>query len=141
MLISSEASVPKPRKIPCKLQALVGEEGSETATFSSAVEFYKVNVYFSSLDFVTNELESRFSGNDQDVLCAFSEVAMKDVPSPNSFDIVAEHCDIDKDLLMVEHDLFDSFQKADSNIQLNNPSDILSCIYENDLVNFLSSFF
>ena len=47
-----EASVPRPQKIPCKLQALVREEGAETATFSSAVEFYKVNVYFSSLDFV-----------------------------------------------------------------------------------------
>ena len=65
---------------------------------------------------------------------------MKDVPSSNSFDVVAEHYDIDKDLLMVEHDLFDSFKKADSNTQLNNPSDILSCLYENDLVNVLPHF-
>ena len=41
-----------------------------------------------------------------------------------------------KTFLMVEHDLFDSFKKADSNTQFNNPSNILSCIYENDLVNF-----
>ena len=55
-----EASVPRPRKIPRKLQALVREEGSKAATFSPAFESYKVNVYFSSFDFVTNEQESRF---------------------------------------------------------------------------------
>ena len=65
---------------------------------------------------------------------------MKDVQNSNSFDIVAELYDIDKDLLMVEHDLFHPFKKADSNTQINNPSDILSCTYENDLVNFLPHF-
>ena len=58
-----------------------------------------MNVYFSSLDFVINELESRFSGNGQDVLCVLSEVAMKDIPSSNSFGNVAEHYDIDMDIL------------------------------------------
>ena len=67
--------------------------------FPTAMDFYKVNVYFVSFDYVVSELESRFSENDQDILCALSEIVLTEKPNPKSFDVVAEHYAIDKDVL------------------------------------------
>ena len=61
---------PKLRKVRLRLQALIGEEGSEYCTFQEAIDQYRVDVYFISLDLVVSELESRVSENDLDLLCA-----------------------------------------------------------------------
>ena len=97
---------PRLRKVLLRLQALIGEEGSEYSTFQEAIDQYRVNVYFISLDLVVSELESRFSENDLDLLCALSEVVMNS--TLNTDCLVADQYDIDKELLIVEHNLFHS---------------------------------
>ena len=42
---------------------------------------------FTSLDKVLAEIENRFSGNEQEVLCALSDVTLSDSPASDSFDL------------------------------------------------------
>ena len=54
---------PRLRKIPMKLQVSI-------ASVCEAIDNYWINNYFVSLDLAINELESTFSKNYQDILCA-----------------------------------------------------------------------
>ena len=92
------------------------------------------------LDLEINELESRFSENDQDILCALSDMVMNLNPKPEYFELVADNYNIDKELLMVEHDLFYSYKKNNLNITLDSPGDVLACIHSKDQLNFLPHF-
>ena len=66
--------------------------------------------FFTSLDKVLAEIENRFSGNDQDVLCAFiGDVTKSDSPASDSFDLVAGYYNFDKELLQAEQHLFNQF--------------------------------
>ncbi|PFX12983.1 Zinc finger MYM-type protein 1 [Stylophora pistillata] len=52
---------------PRRLQALVGEHAQrQTQTPES---HHRINTYYASIDKVLSELELRFSGNDQEILC------------------------------------------------------------------------
>ena len=41
---------------------------------SKPEDYHRTNTFFTSLDKVLGETENRFSGNDQDVLCALGNV-------------------------------------------------------------------
>ena len=53
--------------------------------------------YFQSLDQVVAELESRFTGNDQDILCALGDVSCRE-PAYTA-KLVAHQYELDKDIL------------------------------------------
>ena len=55
---------------------MVGEEGSEYAAVRKPRDPYQVEVCFMLLDLTATELESRFSENDLDLLCALSELVL-----------------------------------------------------------------
>ena len=65
-----DTKAPELQNVLMKLQALIGEEGSDYSMFHGAIDNYWINIYIASLDFAINELESRFSQNDQDILSA-----------------------------------------------------------------------
>ena len=76
------------------LQGLVGEtdqNASAAGPPSKPEEYRRVNTFFTSLDKVLAEIEDRFSGNDQDVLCALGDVTKSDSPASDSFDLVADY--------------------------------------------------
>ena len=135
-----DPKTPRHKRVPLRIQALAGEDGRENTNFSEAIDHYRVNVYFTSLDLVINELKARFSENDQDVLCALSDIVMKSEPKSESFDLVANHYQVDRELLVVEHDLFTSFKRKYPDTKLDSPGDVLKCMHDNDQLNFLPHF-
>ena len=103
-----------PRRQPStRLQALVGENQNASATGppSKPEEYHRVDTFFTSLDNVMAEIENRFSGNDQDVLCALGDVTLSDSPASNNFDLVAGYYKFDKELPQADQRLFNLFKK------------------------------
>ena len=88
--LSRDARVPR-RQPSTRLQGLVGENQNASAAGppSKPEDYRRVHTFFSSLDKVLVEIESRFSRNDQDVLCALGEVTLRVPPTSESFDVVA----------------------------------------------------
>ena len=73
--------------------------------------YYRVNTFFTSLDKVLAEIENRFSGNDQDVICTLGDVTLSHFPANDSFDSVAGYCNFDKELHQADQRLFNRFKK------------------------------
>jgi hypothetical protein len=44
-------------------------------------------------------MKSRFDNNDQEILCALGDVVLNDSPLENSFHVVAEFYNVNRDLL------------------------------------------
>ena len=105
-----DARVPR-RQTSTRLQALVGENPSHNAQ-SKPEDFHRVNTYFTSLDKVLAEIEARFGGNDQDVLCALGDITLSDSPAIRSFNLVSSYYSLDRDLLQADQRLFCQFKKA-----------------------------
>jgi len=104
-----DAQVPPQRQPSRRLQALVGEVIGGASAAASPEEYHKVNTYFRSLDKVIGELKCRFDSNEQDLLRALGEIALEPSPSPESFDLVATHYGLQKDLLKIDHSVFQNF--------------------------------
>ena len=92
---------------------LVGENQNASAAGppSKLEEYHRVNTFFTSLDNVLAEIENRFSGNDQDVLCALGDVTLSDSPPSDRFDLVTGYYNFDKELLQADQRLFNRFKK------------------------------
>ena len=134
-----DPSTKRSRKVSRRLQDLVGEERAETNTLQEQKDRYRIDTYFTSLDYVVSELESRFSENDFELLCNLSEVILNPSPKDECYDMVSSHYKIDKDLLIVEHNLFFSFIE-NTDISLETPGDVLRTMFENEQLNFLPHF-
>ena len=135
-----DPNAPRLRKVPMKLQASIGEEESDYTMFREAIDNCRTKTYFSSLDLAINELESKFSENDQDILCALSDMVMNLNPKPEYFDLMADNYNIDNELLMIKHDLFYSYKENNPNRTLDTPRDVLAYMHSNDQLNFLPHF-
>ncbi|XP_028407182.1 zinc finger MYM-type protein 1-like [Dendronephthya gigantea] len=60
---------------------------------------------------VLAELETRFQGNNQDVLCALGAVVLSEKPSESDYELVSNFYGLDKDLIEVEQRLFNQFKQ------------------------------
>jgi hypothetical protein len=80
-----EATAPRLRKVSKRLLVLTGEAEEAKPLPITAQDHHRVNTYFRSLDQVVAELDSRFTGNDQDVLCALGDVVLGNQPAQQSF--------------------------------------------------------
>ncbi|XP_066947160.1 zinc finger MYM-type protein 1-like [Macrobrachium rosenbergii] len=98
-----------PRRNPsCRLQ--VGElTGMDAQPVLTPVQHHCVNIYYSSIDKVLSELEVRFKGNDQAVLCAFGAIAISD--SQSDYELIENFYGLDKDLMEAEQRLFPKFKQ------------------------------
>ena len=96
------------------MQAFVGENQNASAAGppSKPEDYHRVNTFFISLDKVLAEIENRFSGNDQDVICRLGDVILSDSPATDSSDLVAGYYNLDKKLLQGDQRLFNRFKKT-----------------------------
>lgn len=135
-----DATAPRSRQVSRRLLSLAGEAAEEPSVPRTAADYHRINTYFRSLDQVVAELESRFTGNDQDVLCALGDIVAGNQPTQRSFQLVADHYELDEDLLTVEQDMFRNFRDSNDDIRLESAVDVLGCMHENGLNDFLPHF-
>lgn len=120
-----------------RVLSLAGEAAEEQLMPWTAIAHHRINTYFRSMDHVIAELESRFTGHDQDVLCALGEVVLGNQPTQQNFKIVADHYELDRDLLAVEQDMFRKFINDNDDIKSQSAADVLKCMHESGLNDFL----
>ncbi|CAH3178910.1 unnamed protein product [Porites lobata] len=134
-----DARVPR-RQTSTRLQALVGENPSHNAQ-SKPEDFHRVNTYFTSLDKVLAEIEARFGGNDQDVLCALGDITLSDSPAIRSFNLVSSYYSLDRDLLQADQRLFCQFKKAHLEPKsLKTAADVIETLHANRLFEMVPEF-
>ena len=103
-----EATLPRIRQPSTRLQALVAESSEghthhTTAIYDSHCSPSSEHVtYFVALDIVIGEIKERFTVDDQDILCALSDVVLSNKPSEDSEDKVANFYELNKDLIQAE---------------------------------------
>jgi hypothetical protein len=124
-----DAIAPRSRQVSRRLLSLAGEAAEEPSVPRTAADHHRINTYFRSLDQVVAELESRFTGN-----------VAGNQPTQRSFQLVADHYELDKDLLTVEQDMFRNFRDSNDDIRLEPAVDVLGCMHENGLNDFLPHF-
>ena len=73
------------------LQVLVGEhvQRPKQLTLES---YHRTNTYYASINKVLSELELRFSGNDQEILCALENICHSETTDKGSFSRGAKCC-------------------------------------------------
>jgi hypothetical protein len=128
-----------PRNQPSRrLQALVGESTSVTNTkcVITPESHHRINTFYRSLDKVISEMKTRFSENDQEILCALGDVILNENPLQCNFEMVAEFYNIDKDLLEVEKDMYQNSIQA-SKSQAKTAADVVCKMFEDGLSDLL----
>ena len=69
-----------PRQTPSRrLQTLVGEH-AQRQTQLTPESYHRINTYYASIDKVLSELELRFRGNDQEILCTLGNICNSETP-------------------------------------------------------------
>ena len=85
---------------------------------SQPEDYHRVKTFYTSLDDVLAEIEIRFSGNDQDALCALGDITLSDSPTTatsdsfESFYLVASYYNLDRELLQADQRMFSQFKSA-----------------------------
>ena len=125
------------------VQFLVGESATSNTEVMTPMQHYRVNTYFKSLDQVLAELETRFQGNGQDVLCALGAVVLSEKPSESDYALVGDFYGLDKDLIKVDQRLFNQFKRSNidaSDDHLLTASNVIDLLYKNDLCEMVPEF-
>ena len=65
---------------------------------------------------------------------------MGNQPAQRSFQLVADHYELNKDRLVVEQDMFGNFRDGNDDVRLESAVNVLECMHENGLHDFLSHF-
>ncbi|KAL9979781.1 hypothetical protein ACROYT_G017496 [Oculina patagonica] len=137
-----DARVPR-RQPSTRLQALVGEtmqNVNAAAPPSKPEDYHRVNTFYTSLDKVLAEIETRFSGNDQDVLCALGDITLSDSPTSASLDRVARHYNLDRELLQADQRLFCQFKAAHVEKSIKTPAEVIEVLRKNSLYEMTPEF-
>ena len=83
-------------------RALLSGERPAAANDSSQQtpkDHFSITVYYTSIDKVVSELQSRFEGNDQEVLCTLGEIVFSRSPSINNIQTVSNFYGVDGEVL------------------------------------------
>lgn len=128
-----------PRQTPSRrLQALVGEHG-QRQTQLTPESYHRINTYYASIDKVLSELELRFRGNDQEILCALGNICNSETPDKESFSRIAKFYNIDGEILEAEQKMYASFRRV-RGLGYMTVSEILETMHENDLFDIFPEF-
>ena len=103
-----DAKVPRTR--PSRpLQGLTGETpaAANDSSQQTAKDHFRITDY-TSIDKVVSELQSRFEGNDQEVLCALGEIVFSHSPSINNIQTVSDFYGVDSEMLSSEKSIFEN---------------------------------
>ena len=95
---------------PRRLQALIDGHAQRRKQLTPE-SHHRINTYYASIDKVLSDLELRFSGNDQEIVCALGNIYNIETPDKESFSLVYEFYNIDGEILEAEqkmrlHDCF-----------------------------------
>ena len=129
-----EARVPRRKK--CHI---VGESTTDVPLNLTVKVYHRISTYYSSLDKVIVEMQSRFAGNDQEILCALGHVILH---LDASYEVVSSHCGVDLDILKAEKQIYTKFV-TDHTHQSEahaTASGIVESLYKNDLHGVLPVF-
>ena len=121
-----------------RLQALVGEP-AQRQTHLTPESHHRIKTYYASIDKVLSELELRFSGNDQEILCALGNICHSETPDKESFSRVAKFYKIDGEILEAEQKMYASFRRV-RGLGYMTVSKMLETMHENDLFDMLREF-
>ena len=128
-----------PRQTPSRrLQALVGEH-AQRQTQLTPESHHRINTYYASIDKVLSELELRFSGNDQEILCDLGNICQSEAPDKESFSRVAKFYKIDGEILEAEQRMYASFRRV-RGLGYMTVSEMLQTMHENDLFDMFPEF-
>ena len=121
-----------------RLQALVGEH-AQRQTQLTPKSYHRINTYYASIDKVLSELELRFRGNDQEILCALGNICNSETPDKESFSLIAKVYNIDGEILEAEQKMYASFRRV-RGLGYTTVSEILETMHENDLFDIFPEF-
>ena len=121
-----------------RLQALVGEH-AQRQTQLTPESYHRINTYYASIDKVLSELELRFRGNDQEILCALGNICNSETPDKESFSRIAKFYNIDGEILEAEQKMYASFRRV-RGLGYMTVSEILETMHENDLFDIFPEF-
>ena len=93
----------------------------------------------SSIEKVLSNLELRFSGNDQEILCASGNICHSETLDKESFSRVAKFYKIDGEILEDEQKMSASFRRVRGLGYMTFP-EMLETMHENDLFDMLPVF-
>ena len=98
-----------------------------------------MNTYYASIDKVPSELEIRFSGNDQEILCALGNICNSETLDKESFSRIAKVYNIDGEILEAEQKMYAKFRRV-RGLGLMTVSEMLETMHENDLFDIFPEF-
>ena len=87
--------------------------------------------YYASIDKVLSELELRFRGNDQEILCALGNICNSETPDKESFSRIAKFYNIDGEILEAEQKMYASFRRV-RGLGYMTVSEIRETMHKND---------
>ena len=100
-----------PRQTPSRrLQALVGGD-AQRQTQLTPESHHRINTYHASIDKMLPELELKFSGNDQELLCALGNTC-NSRPDKERFSPIAKFYNMDGEILEAEQKMYASFLRV-----------------------------
>ena len=86
-----------------------------------------------------SNLDLRFSGNDQEILCALGNICHSETLDKESFSRVAKFYKLDGEILEAEEKMYASFRRARGLSYMSVP-EMLETMHENDLFDRFPSF-
>ena len=98
---------------------------------------HRIKTYYAFIDKVLSELELRFSGNDQEILCALGNICHSETPDKESFSRVVYK--IDGAILEAEQKMYASFHRV-RGLGYMTVSEMLETVHENDLFDMFPEF-
>lgn len=109
-----DAKVPRTRPSR-RLQGHTGETpaAANGSSQQTAKDRFRITVYYTTIDKVVSELQSRFEGNDQEVLCALGEIVFSHSPSINNIQTVSNFYGVDSEMLSSEKSIFENYDCGD----------------------------
>ena len=132
-----DAKVPQTR--PSRRRQGLTDETPAAANDSSqqtAKDHFRITVYYTSIDKVVSELQSRFEGNDQEVLCALGEIVFSHSPSINNIQTVSNFYGVDSEMLSSEKSIFENYDCGDP-CQRKNAAVMVKTMHQNGLHDIL----
>ena len=128
-----------PRQMSSRhLQALVGEHAQRQTQLTPESHF-RINTYYASIGRVLSELELRFSGNDQEILCDLGKIGQSETPARESLTRVAKFYKIGVGILVAKQEMYASFRRV-RRLGYITISEMLQTMHENDLFDMFPEF-
>ena len=122
----AKPTVPRARRLPRRFD---GDSGEET-TYNSPDIYYRVVMYYASLDLERGKIENRFKVNDYDLLCSLSSVVCDPTKTKEAAEKVSQYYGLDEAILKAESQIFSESRTEDCG---NSAVEIVKWITDNKL--------